>query len=102
MSALFASLGLAYSDRLTTPLDWHAAPSADRTLDEARKAGFSRQDEHAAVITRPFAAPSPPALDRLARRFGLEQRERIPGVLRAAGKGFCHAEMRAKEVFVAI
>jgi len=75
LSALFGSLGLAYSDRLTMPLDWHAAPSADRTLSEARKAGFSRQDQHEAVLTPAIRRTLAPALDRIAGRFGLE----LPG-----------------------
>lgn len=72
LRTLFASLGLAYSDQLTTPLDWHAAPSTDRTFDEARKAGFSRQDQHAAVLIPAIHRVISPALDRLAGRFGLE------------------------------
>ena len=69
--ALCDFLGIQYADCFLTAMDWYAAPSPGRQLEEARAVGFSWQNHHDSVVTDEVHAVVEPALQRLRARFSL-------------------------------
>jgi hypothetical protein len=66
---LCASLGITYSKGLLQALDWHAAPTPGRDLDQARATGFSWSGQYAMLAEETHRIIAGP-LDRLASRLG--------------------------------
>jgi len=69
--ALCDFLGIQYADCFLRAMDWYAAPSPGRQLDEARAAHFSWHAHHESVVTEEVHAVIGPALQRLRDRFTL-------------------------------
>jgi hypothetical protein len=65
-------LGIACADSYQHAMDWYAAPSPGRRLDEARAIRFSWSARHESVLTDEVHTMISPALQRLRARFGLD------------------------------
>lgn len=72
VAELFDRIGLVYSEQRLQAMEWYAAPSPDRRLEEARAAGFSWRAQHDALRGPGVARVIVPALARLGARLAID------------------------------
>ncbi|HTI81420.1 MAG TPA: sulfotransferase [Acetobacteraceae bacterium] len=64
-------LGIQYASSFLKAMDWYAAPSSGRQLEEARAVGFSWNTHYESMVTDEVHAVIDPAHQRLRARFSL-------------------------------
>jgi hypothetical protein len=70
--ALCDFLGIQYASSFLEAMNWYAAPSPGRQLEEARAVGFSWSTHYESVVTNEVHAVVEPALQRLRARFPMD------------------------------